>query len=153
MSSSSAPHFKDPEKARELLEKIRWPEGAFCPHCGRREKAYRIRGRSARPGLYKCGDCKKQFTVTVGTFFERSKIPLHCWLCAVRLYCSSKKGFSAQQLHRILGVTYKTAWAMARHIQAAIEPGPFEEALRDLLDTRSRRRTSSQSPSRAVGDE
>jgi len=120
MSQLTAPHFQDPEKAREYLEGIRWPQGAFCPHCGEAENVYRIRGRSARPGLWKCGSCRKQFTVTVGTVFERSKIPLHLWLQATYLLCSSKKGISSHQLHRTLGVTYKTAWFMSHRIREAM---------------------------------
>jgi transposase-like protein len=122
MSSLNAPHFQDADKAREFLEKIRWPEGPVCPHCGQMDKAYRITGKSARPGLYRCAakECGKQFTVTVGTVFERSKIPLHVWLQATYLLCSSKKGISSHQLHRMMGVTYKTAWFMTHRIREAM---------------------------------
>jgi len=89
MSILTAPYFHDEEKAREYLEGIRWPDGPVCPKCGGIEKIYRITGKTARPGLLKCGDCDKQFTVTVGTLFERSKIPLHKWLTASYLLCSS----------------------------------------------------------------
>lgn len=118
-------YFKDKDKAREYLEQIRWPEGPFCPHCGGVEKIYPIRGKSARPGLYKCGDCREQFTVTVGTLFESSKIPLHKWLLATYLLCSSKKGMSSHQLHRTLGVTYKTAWFMTHRIREAMKDPIF----------------------------
>lgn len=120
MCDLSAPHFHDKDIAREHLEAIRWPEGAVCPHCGGVEKIYAIKGKAARPGLYKCGDCRKQFTVTVGTVFERSKIPLNKWLMAVHLMCSSKKGISSHQLHRLLGVTYKSAWFMTHRIREAM---------------------------------
>lgn len=123
MANLDAPHFTDPEAAREYLESIRWPRGAFCPHCGAGDRVYRIKGKSARPGLWKCGDCKKQFTVTVGTLFERSKIPLHKWLLAAYLLCSSKKGISTHQLHRMLGVTYKSAWFMSHRIREAMRDG------------------------------
>lgn len=128
MSAFEAPYFHDPEKAREYLESLRWLDGPVCPHCGSVERIYRIEGKKARPGLYKCGECRKQFTVTVGTVFERSKIPLHKWLLATYLLCSSKKGISSHQLHRTLGVTYKTAWFMAHRIREAmreLNPGPL----------------------------
>lgn len=118
MCDLSNPVFHDKDKAREHLEAIRWPEGAVCPHCGGCERIYSIKG--ARDGLYKCGDCKKQFTVTVGTVFERSRVPLNKWLMAVHLMRASKKGMSAHQLHRMLGVTYKTAWFMSHRIREAM---------------------------------
>ena len=111
------PLFQNDEKAREYLEALQWPNGPVCPHCGSAEKHYRLRGKSHRTGLYKCADCRGQFTVTVGTLFERSKIPLHIWFQAIYLLCSSKRGISSQQLHRRLGVTYKTAWFMAHRIR------------------------------------
>jgi transposase-like protein len=119
MSALNQPHFQDADKAREYLERIQWPNGPLCPHCGVIGAHYQITGKSARPGLWKCRDCREQFTVTVGTVFERSKIKLNVWLQAVFLLCSSKKGMSAHQLHRILGVTYKTAWFMAHRIREA----------------------------------
>jgi transposase-like protein len=100
------PIFTDEIKAREALEAARWPDGPVCPHCGCMGKIGAVKGQSHRPGLYYCGDCKKPFTVTVGTVFERSKIPLTKWWLAAHLMGSSKKGFSAHQLHRSLGVTY-----------------------------------------------
>jgi len=121
MSNINQPIFQDPEDAREYLESLRWPEGPICPHCGNIEGIYELNGKSTRPGLYKCKECRKQFTVTVGTLFERSKIPLNRWLLAVYLLCSSKKGISSHQLHRMLGVTYKTAWFMTHRIREAMD--------------------------------
>ena len=100
MQDIIAKRFHDEKAARKHLEAIRWPDGPYCPHCGCLDNAHRIKGKSARPGLWFCGDCRKQFTVTVGTLFERSKVPLHKWLLAVHLMSASKKGMSAHQLHR-----------------------------------------------------
>lgn len=119
-ASLNAPHFHDDDKAREYLESIRWPDGPVCPHCGVIGDHYRLEGKSHRKGLMKCQDCRMQFSVTVGTVFERSKIPLSKWLAAAFLLCSSKKGISAHQLHRTLGVTYKTAWFLAHRIRLAM---------------------------------
>lgn len=121
MCDLSNPIYHDADKARQHLESIRWPEGPVCPHCGVVGSAYAITGKSARPGLYKCKDCLKQFSVTVGTVFERSKIPLNKWLLAVHLMSSSKKGVSSHQIHRSLGVTYKTAWFMTHRIREAMK--------------------------------
>ena len=115
------PHFQDADKAREYLEALRWPEGPVCPHCGVAGGHYALTGKSTRPGLWKCKDCREQFTVTVGTVFERSKIPLHIWMQAVYWVCSSKKGISSHQLHRMLGVTYKTAWFMSHRLREAMK--------------------------------
>ena len=114
------PIFQDADKAREYLEAQRWPTGPYCPHCGEAEDLRALEGKSHRPGLYQCNACRKQFTVTVGTVFERSKVPLNKWLLATYLLSSSKKGMSAHQLHRTLGVTYKTAWFMAHRIREAM---------------------------------
>jgi transposase-like protein len=119
-TAMNAPHFHDNDKAREYLESVRWPDGAVCPHCASREDHYQLQGKSHRPGLWMCASCRQQFTVTVGTVFERSKIPLSKWLLAAYLLCSSKKGISAHQLHRTLGVTYKTAWFLAHRIRHAM---------------------------------
>ena len=119
--------FNDDNAAREHLESIRWPNGPVCPHCGGTERNSKIiakTAKGARPGLYFCGDCREQFTVTVGTVFERSKVALHKWVLATHLICSSKKGMSAHQLHRTLGVTYKTAWFMAHRIREAMNIEP-----------------------------
>ena len=124
MYDLTAKRFNDVNAARKHLEAIRWPDGTICPHCGVVDTAHRIKGKSARPGLWFCADCRKQFTVTVGTLFERSKVPLHKWLLANHLICASKKGMSAHQLHRMLGVTYKTAWFMAHRIREAMRDNP-----------------------------
>lgn len=105
------------------MEAIHWPHGPFCPHCGNAnpERITKLAGKSTRPGVYKCNECRAPFSVTVGTVFERSKIGLHKWVLASHLYASSKKGMSAHQLHRMLGVTYKTAWFMAHRIREAMK--------------------------------
>jgi transposase-like protein len=114
--------YSDENAAREHLESLNWPDGPICPHCGTVNEATKLAGKSTRPGVYKCRPCQKPFSVTVGTVFERSKIKLNVWVHAVDLYCASKKGFSAHQLHRTLGVTYKTAWFMAHRIREAMAP-------------------------------
>ena len=111
------PIFTDENAAREHLESVQWPNGPVCPHCGSMDRIAKMEGASYRPGLYHCASCRRQFTVTVGTVYERSKIPLHKWLLATFLLCSSKKGMSAHQLHRMLKVTYKTAWFMEHRIR------------------------------------
>jgi transposase-like protein len=114
------PIFTDEDKAREHLEAVRWPDGPYCPHCGEVEKIYRLHGKSHRPGLIHCNSCEQAFTVTVGSVMERSHVPLNKWVLAYRLICSSKKGMSAHQLHRMLNVTYKTAWFMAHRIRESM---------------------------------
>jgi transposase-like protein len=121
-----ADYFHNAEAARKHLETQVWPNGPVCPHCGVEGDHYKLEGKSTRPGLYKCSDCREPFTVTVGTVFERSKIPLNKWLLAVYLLCSSKKGMSSHQLHRTLGVTYKTAWFMTHRIREAFGPMGFD---------------------------
>ncbi len=121
MSALNAKHFKDENAARQYLEAIRWPNGPVCPHCGSVAAHYALQGEKHRPGLWKCKDCREQFSVTVGTVFERSKIPLTQWLTATYLLCSSKKGMSSAQLQRTLGVTYKTAWFMTHRIRMAMD--------------------------------
>ena len=116
------PIFTDANKARIHLEAIMWPNGPVCPHCGESDRVKRLAGKSTRDGLIQCNACLKNFTVTVGTVFERSKIALNVWLLATYLLSSSKKGMSANQLHRMLGVTYKTAWFMCHRIRAAMTP-------------------------------
>ena len=120
------PIFTDKEAARLHLEATRWPEGAVCPHC-KSMNVRELNGKSHRAGLRQCNEkeCRKQFTVTVGTVFERSKVPLNKWLLATHLLTSSKKGMSAHQIHRMLGVTYKTAWFMCHRIREAMtDPTP-----------------------------
>jgi transposase-like protein len=122
------PIFTDETKAREYFETVRWPKGRFCPHCGEAEKVYRLEGKSHRPGLFHCNSCCGSFTVTTGTVMESSHIPLTKWALGFRLYAASKKGFSAHQLHRSLGVTYKSAWFMAHRIREAMgesDPAPL----------------------------
>jgi len=124
-----AKHFHDEEAAREFLEEVRWPDGPVCPHCGTVGGAYKTK----KVGVYRCGqrECRKDFTVRVGTLFERSHIALHTWLFATHLLTSSKKGMSSHQMHRMLGVTYKTAWFMTHRIREAMrelhpaESGPL----------------------------
>ncbi len=119
------PIFTDVDKAREALEAVRWPNGPVCPHCGSVERIAKVEGtkKSHRPGLYYCNACQGQFTVTVGTIFEDSKVPLTKWWQAVYLLSSSKKGISSHQLHRSLGVSYKTAWFMSHRIREAMRNG------------------------------
>jgi transposase-like protein len=112
--------FTDETAARAYLERIQWPDGPICPHCGVIDRASRIKG--GRAGLMFCNACRTQFSVTVGTVYERSKVPLKTWLYATHLLCSSKKGISSQQLSRMLGVTVKTAWFMSHRIRAAMAP-------------------------------
>ena len=116
--------FHDEDAAREALEAIRWPDGPVCPHCGNldREKIAKGQGKAHRPGLYYCAACNGQFTVTIGTVMERSKIPLSKWLFAMHLMGASKKGMSALQLSRMLGVTYKSAWFLCHRIREAMTP-------------------------------
>ncbi len=125
-SHLNAPHFQDADKAREYLEAQVWPNGPVCPHCGVVGKHWLLKGKSTRPGLFKCTDCREPFTVTVGTVFERSKVPLNKWLLAVYLLCSSKKGMSSKQIERMLGVTYRTAWFMTHRIRKAMETRSME---------------------------
>ncbi|MBI5278837.1 MAG: IS1595 family transposase [Burkholderiales bacterium] len=120
------PHFQDADKAREYLEKQVWPKGPVCPHCGSVAKPFVLSGKSARPGLYKCRDCREPFTVTVGTIFERSKVALNIWLQVVYLMSASKKGISAKQVERMTGVTYKTAWFMCHRIREAMTTFPTD---------------------------
>jgi len=116
--------FHDEDAAREALEAIRWPDGPVCPHCGNldRERITKGQGKAHRPGLYYCAACNGQFTVTIGTVMERSKVPLSKWLFAMHLMGASKKGMSALQLSRMLGVTYKTAWFLCHRIREAMTP-------------------------------
>lgn len=117
------PIYQNAEAAREHLETIQWPHGPVCPHCGNVDAARitKLAGKSTRPGVYKCKECRKPFSVTVGTVFERSHIPLHKWVAATHLMAASKKGISAHQMHRMLGVTYKTAWFMEHRIREAMK--------------------------------
>lgn len=120
MSTLSAPYFHDEAEAYKFLEGIVWADGISCPKCGSLREPYKINGKTARPGLRTCKDCRKQFRVTVNTVFESSHIPLHIWLQAAFLMASSKKGISAHQIHRMLGLTYKTAWFMEHRLREAM---------------------------------
>jgi transposase-like protein len=119
------PRFTDETAAREALEAIVWPNGPICPHCGNADaaKIAKLETKTARPGLRYCNECKGQFTATVGTIFERSKIPLTKWWLAAHLIGSSKKGISSHQLHRMLGVSYKSTWFMMHRLREAMRVG------------------------------
>lgn len=133
-------HFASPDLARELLERMRWPNGAACPRCGGCDP-YKItpsgkstKARTTRKGLYKCRACRRQFSVTVGTVFEDTHIPMNKWLQAIYLLCSSKKGISAHQLHRMLGITYKSAWFMAHRLRYAMTQNPLSSKLGGIVE-------------------
>lgn len=136
MSVLSKPYFYDEAAAFEHVEAMLWPQGPVCHHCGSVAKHYKLTGVRTKPskknpegverhGLYKCRDCRGQFTVRMGTIFEESHLPLHKWLQAIHLMCSSKKGISAHQLHRVLECTYKTAWFLAHRIREAMRSDDF----------------------------
>jgi transposase-like protein len=124
------PMFYDEDKAREALEAELWPDGPYCRHCrnGDPDKIAKMQGKSHRPGLFYCHACNGQFTVTVGTVLERSKVPLTKWLMAAHMFNSGKNGVSAHEIHRTLGVTYKTAWFMMHRLREAmneLNPAPM----------------------------
>jgi transposase-like protein len=119
----SAPHFHNEEAAYAFVESRVWPRGPVCPHCGGVERNRKMGGASTRIGTYKCYDCRKPFTVKIGTIFERSHIPLRLWLQAIFLIAASKKGISSNQLHRTLGITLKSAWFMSHRIREAMREG------------------------------
>ena len=120
MSDLSNPIFTDEAKAREWLEARIWPNGPICPHCGVINQATLMHGKSHRPGLYQCNACREPFSVTVGTLYERSKVPLHKWLAATHLMMASKKGMSALQIGRMLGLSKKTAWFLCHRIRESL---------------------------------
>jgi transposase-like protein len=122
----SAPHFHDEAAAYKFLEARIWPKGPVCPHCGGIERISKMEGKSTRIGVYKCYQCRMQFSVKVGTVFESSHVKLHLWLQAVALLSSSKKGISSNQLHRTLGVSLKTAWFMSHRIREAMRDGKLD---------------------------
>ncbi len=139
MIDITAKQFNDERVAREYLEGLRWPEGPICPHCKTVGGHYTLKGKEGsekpvREGVWKCKACRKQFTVTVGTIFEGSHIPLHKWLLAVYLLCSSKKGMSAHQLHRMMKITYKSAWFMAHRIRYAMTQPALVEKLKGIIE-------------------
>jgi transposase-like protein len=119
-----APHFHDEEAAYAFVEERIWPHGPVCPHCGVVDRAMKLAGKTTRPGLYKCKDCRKPFTVKIGSVFEDSHIPLRLWLQAIYLLSSSKKGISSNQLHRTLGITLKSAWFLSHRIREAMKGDP-----------------------------
>jgi transposase-like protein len=119
-SALSAPHFHDEEAAYAYVEARIWPDGPVCPRCGTLDRIGKLRGKSTRIGTYKCYECRKPFTVKIGTIFEASHVPMNIWLQAMYLIAGSKKGISSNQLHRILGVTLKTAWFMSHRIREAM---------------------------------
>src|SRR5690348_10365081 len=147
------PQFRDEDAAREHIEKMRWPDGVVCPHCGLIGKAYKLTPKNAEPyydkkgklrkprkGLWKCGGCRKQFSVTVKSIFEDSHIPLHKWLYAIHLLCASKKGMSAYQFHRMTAtfygekVSYRTAWFMFHRIRFAMTQHPLVDKLGGIIE-------------------
>jgi transposase-like protein len=138
--ASLATHFSDERAAYELVESIRWPDGPVCPHCGVIDEAYPIKPQKSRQGkvrprkLWKCKACKKQFTVTVGTIFERSHIPLNKWLLGVHLMCSAKNGVSAHELHRDLGIGYQAAWFMAHRVREAMRRPPLSDKFMGIVE-------------------
>jgi transposase-like protein len=125
MSKLSKAAFHSEAQAFEYLEKTLWPDGPICPHCGSLGTSTRLEGKASRIGTWQCNEkeCRKQFTVKVGTVFEHGRIPLHKMLQAVYLLCCSKKGCSSHQLHRILGITYKSAWFLSHRIREAMRTG------------------------------
>ena len=118
MTDLSAPHFHDEDAAREHIEASRWPNGVYCPHCGSLN-VMRMAGKT-QAGMFLCRDCADKFTCRTGTVMERSHIPLHKWLMAMMLLSSSKKGMSAHQMHRMMGITYKSAWFLCHRIREAM---------------------------------
>jgi transposase-like protein len=122
MCDLTNPVFTNEDKARELLEASRWPDGPVCPFCGQLDKAKPLAGKSMGAGWYHCPECRQKFTVRVGTLYERSHIPLHKWLLATHLIISSKKGMSAMQLGRMLDLSYKSAWFMCHRIREGMKP-------------------------------
>ncbi len=118
------PIYHDNDAAREHLESLLWPQGPVCPRCGVMEdRITKLKGKSTRPGVYKCKDCRKPFSVTVGTVMERSKVPLCKWVLAAQLMASSKKGMSAKQLQRMIGTNYETAWFLFHRLrECALDP-------------------------------
>lgn len=123
------------DEAREHLERIRWPHGPVCPHCGSVNEATKLQGEKHRTGVYKCRPCRKQFTVTVNTIFHRSHIPLRTWLMAFAILCASKKGVSALQLQRQLGLgSYQSAWHMCHRIRHAMAKEPLKGMLKGRVE-------------------
>lgn len=176
MSVLSRTYFHDEAAAFEHVESVLWPNGPVCPHCGNADRVYKLEGVRSKPsrkhpegverfGLKKCGACRKQFTVRIGTIFEESHLPLHKWLQAIHLLTSSKKGISSNQLHRILECTLKTAWFLSHRIREAMRSGDLEPmggngkiieadetyfGDKDVITKRTKRGKSGHSSKRAV---
>jgi transposase-like protein len=136
---SIAQEFSSLDAARTFFEAQRWPDGTVCPFCGVIGESYRLKAKAdskspVRPGVWKCAGCRKQFTVTKGTIFEDSHIPLNVWLTTIHLICSSKKGMSAHQIHRMLGVTYKSAWFMVHRLRYAATQDPLAAQLTGIIE-------------------
>src|SRR5208282_1285875 len=137
-----AQEYADEDKARGLLESLLWPDGAVCPHCkNHTEKPiYKLQSKEGsktkvQKGLYKCGACRKKFTVTVGTIFEDSHLPISKWLMAIFILCSSKKSISANQLSRMLKITYKAAWFVNHRLRFAMTPElPLAKLLKGVVE-------------------
>ena len=126
MSNLLNPIFHDEAKAREWLEARVWPNGPVCPHCKEENRATLMQGKSHRPGLYQCNACREPFTVTVGTLYERSKVPLSTWLAVTHLMMASKKGMSALQISRMVGKPYKTVWFLCHRIRESLRGTDLE---------------------------
>jgi len=125
-SKLSSKHFHDEDEAFAYVEARVWPEGPVCPHCGGVERISKMQGKSTRKGLYKCYQCRKPFTVRMGTIFESSKVALNVWLQAMYLIAGSKKGISSHQLARTLGLTVKTAWFLSHRVREAMREGGLD---------------------------
>jgi transposase-like protein len=125
MSVLSEPHFHNEEAAYAWVEARVWPDGPVCPRCNGSDRVGKLTGKSTRIGTYKCYACRKPFTVKVGTIFEDSHLPMHLWVQAIHLLCSSRKGISSNQLHRTLKVTLRTAWHLSHRIREAMRSGSF----------------------------
>ena len=123
----SAKHLHDEEAAYKYVEERLWPHGPVCPRCGSLDRIGKLKGKSTRIGTYKCYECRKPFTVKIGTIFESSHVKMHVWLQAMFLIAGSKKGISSNQLHRALGVTLKTAWFMSHRIREAMRDGELDK--------------------------
>src|SRR5580700_11150062 len=154
----NAKHFQDEEAAFEYVEAALWPTGPVCPHCGGVERLSKMNGKSTRVGLYKCYQCRQPFTVRMGTVFESSHLPLHLWLQAIHLLCSSKKGISSNQIHRTLGVTLKTAWFLSHRVREAmraddLSPMGGAGGIVEIDETFIGHKVRNRSPSRLVPQE
>ena len=129
-----AKHFTDEASAWELVEKMRWPDGPVCPHCDAKDHAYLLANKAGSyRRTWKCAECRRKFSVLVGTIFEATKIPLSKWLMAMYLMAASKNGVAAYELHRTLGVTHKTAWFLVHRIREGMKVAPFAAMLRGTV--------------------